>query len=252
MTDNVGRAQDLVDSVGSWYHRIEVAPGLVTPGVNDSQLVLRVLNLPTDLSGLRVLDIGTRDGFFAFECERRGADVVAIDYMPPEETGFLVARELLGSRVEFVQENVYELSHERYGGFDLVLFLGVLYHLRDPMLALDSIWDVARGRLIVETQVIDEALLTSSGEFKRLEDLNPELASMPLMQFYPGAALNSDSTCVWAPNEACLSAMLEETGFEVESQLRIGQRGVAFATWSAADHERGYWRRRDRAVGKLD
>jgi tRNA (mo5U34)-methyltransferase len=245
-----GRAQERVDSVASWYHRIEVAPGLITPGVNDSQLVLESLNLPADLSGLRVLDIGTRDGFFAFECERRGAEVTAIDYMPPEETGFLVARELLGSRVEFIQENVYELSHERYGGFDLVLFLGVLYHLRDPMLALDSVWNVARGRLIVETQVIDDALLTAPGEFKRLVDLSPELPPVPLMQFYPGDALNGDPTCVWAPNEACLKAMLEETGFEVESQLRIGQRGIAFANWSD-DHERAYWRRRDRTVGRL-
>jgi tRNA (mo5U34)-methyltransferase len=251
MTDRAGRAQELVDSVGSWYHRIDVAPGVTTPGVNDSQLVLRALNLPADLSGMRVLDIGTRDGFFAFECERRGAEVTAIDYMPPEETGFLVARELLGSQVEFVQENVYELSHERYGGFDLVLFLGVLYHLRDPMLALDRIWNVARGRLIVETQTIDDALLTSPGEFKRLADLNPELPQVPLMQFYPGAALNGDATCVWAPNEACLGAMLEETGFTVESQLRIGQRGIAFATW-VDDHERAYWRRRDRTVGRLD
>jgi tRNA (mo5U34)-methyltransferase len=170
--------------------------------------------------------------------------------MPPEETGFLAARELLGSRVEFIQENVYELSHERYGGFDLVLFLGVLYHLRDPMLALDSVWNVARGRLIVETQVIDDALLTAPGEFKRLVDLDPELSRLPLMQFYPGDALNGDATCVWAPNEACLKAMLEETGFEVESQLRIGQRGIAFANWSD-DHERAYWRRRDRTVGRL-
>jgi len=71
------------------------------------------------------------------------------------------------------------------------------------------------------------------------------------MQFYPGAALNGDATCVWAPNEACLGAMLEETGFKVESQLRIGQRGIAFATW-VDDHERAYWRRRDRTVGRLD
>jgi tRNA (mo5U34)-methyltransferase len=250
MTDGPSNVHELVASVAAWYHRIEVAPGVVTPGVNDSQLVLRSLNLPADLSGLRVLDIGTRDGFFAFECERRGAEVTAIDYMPPEETGFLVARELLGSRVEFIQENVYELSHERYGGFDLVLFLGVLYHLRDPMLALDSVWNVARGRVIVETQIIDDALLTSPGEFKRLVDLNPELPAVPLMQFYPGDALNGDTTCVWAPNEACLKAMLEETGFEVESQLRIGQRGIAFANWSD-DHERAYWKRRDRTVGRL-
>ena len=251
MSNELARAQGLIDSVDPWYHRIEVLPGLTTPGVNDSQLVLRALDLPADLSGLRVLDIGTRDGFFAFECERRGAEVVAIDYMPPEDTGFLVARELLGSNIEFVQDNVYDLSYQKYGGFDLVLFLGVLYHLRDPMLALDRIWDLCRGRLIVETQMIDDAFLTGDGEFVRLPDLHPQLSTAPLMQFYPGDSLNGDPTCVWAPNEACMRAMLEEVGFSVEGQLRLGQRGLSFATW-VDDHERRYWRRRDRAVGTME
>lgn len=251
MTNELRRAKELIDSVDPWYHRIEVLPGLVTPGVNKSQMVLEALDLPQDLSGKRVLDIGTRDGFFAFECERRGAEVTAIDYMPSQETGFPVAKELLGSDVEFVQENVYDLSEAKYGEFDLVLFLGVLYHLRDPMLALDRIWEVCRGRLIVETQTIDDALLTPKGDFARLADIDGDLESIPLMQFYPGDALNGDPTCIWAPNESCLRAMLEEVGFAVESQQRIGQRGIAFATW-ADDHERRYWRRRDRAVGSLD
>lgn len=252
MTQGAERAQELVDSVEHWYHRIEVAPGIVTPGVNDSQMVMGLLDLPESLAGMRVLDIGTRDGFFAFECERRGArEVVAIDYLPPDQTGFPVARELLGSEVEFRQGNVYELSREGLGAFDLVLFLGVLYHLRDPMLALDRIWGVAEGRLIVETQLIDDALLTVSGEFKRLVDLDPELADVPLMQFYPGAALNEDPTNVWAPNEACLQAMLEEAGFRVDSQLRIGQRGIAFAV-RIEDPDRDFWRRRDRAAGRME
>lgn len=251
MSDEFSRAQELIDSVDPWYHRIEVLPGLTTPGVNDSQLVLRALDLPDDLSGLRVLDIGTRDGFFAFECERRGANVTAVDYMPWEQTGFPVARELLGSNVEFQQANVYDLSHEKFGEFDLVLFLGVLYHLRDPMLALDRIWDVCRGRLIVETQIIDEGLLTPEGDFVRLADLDPRLSNIPLMQFYPGDSLNADPTCVWAPNEAGLRAMLEEVGFAVDGQFRLGQRGLAFAAWQD-DHERRYWRRRDRAVGTLE
>ena len=77
--------RELIDSVPNWYHRFEFAPGLVTPGLNDSQTALALLQLPNDLSGLRVLDIGARDGFFSFECERRGAaDVVSIDYVPAE------------------------------------------------------------------------------------------------------------------------------------------------------------------------
>jgi tRNA (mo5U34)-methyltransferase len=251
MADEVEEARRLIASHEHWYHRIEVAPGVVTPGVNDSQMILDALDLPEDLSGLRVLDIGARDGFFSFECERRGAaEVVAIDYLPPQETGFPIARQLVGAEVELRQANVYDLDPDEIGTFDLTLFLGVLYHLRDPMLALDKIAGVSRGRVIVETQMIDDALLTEDGGFKRLVDLDPELERVPLMQFYPGRALNNDPTNVWAPNEACLGAMLEESGFQVSSQLRIGQRGIAFGE-RKDDSEVDYWRRRDRAVGRM-
>jgi tRNA (mo5U34)-methyltransferase len=251
MAKDAQEAQRLIAAHPHWYHQIEVAPGVVTPGVNDSQMVLAALQLPERLDGMRVLDIGARDGFFSFECERRGAaEVVAIDYLTPEETGFPIARQLVGAQVEMRQANVYDLNPEEFGTFDLTLFLGVLYHLRDPMLALDRIASVSRGRVIVETQMIDDALLTEDGGFKRLVDLDPELERVPLMQFYPGRALNNDPTNVWAPNEACLGAMLEESGFQVSSQLRIGQRGIAFGE-RKDDPEVEYWRRRDRAVGRM-
>jgi tRNA (mo5U34)-methyltransferase len=231
MANGVEDARRMVAMHEHWYHRIEVAPGLVTPGINDSQRILEALDLPERLDGLRVLDIGARDGFFSFECERRGAaEVVAIDSMPPTLTGFPIAKELVGSAVEFTQRNVYELSPDDLGTFDLILFLGVLYHLRDPMLALDRIWSVSRGKLIVETQMIDDAVLVGPGKFKTLAELNPELETIPLMQFYPGDSLNGDATNVWAPNEVGLAAMLEEVGFSVQGRRRLGrQRGLAFA-----------------------
>ncbi len=94
VTDADARA--MISAYPRWYHRIEVRPGLITPGVNDSPGTLQMLQLPSDCTGMRVLDIGTRDGFFAFELERRGADVVAVDYMPAERTGFPIAAQLLG------------------------------------------------------------------------------------------------------------------------------------------------------------
>jgi tRNA (mo5U34)-methyltransferase len=229
MAKGVEEARRLIAVHEHWYHQIEVAPGVVTPGINDTQQILAALRLPERLDGLRVLDIGARDGFFSFECERRGAEVVAIDSMPPGQTGFPIAKELVGSNVEILQRNVYELSPEEFGTFDLILFLGVLYHLRDPMLALDRIWSVSRDKLIVETQTIDDALLVGDGEFKRLADLNPELEKIPLMQFFPGDSLNADATNMWAPNQAGLAAMLEEVGFAVTAQERLGHRGLAFA-----------------------
>ena len=101
-----------------WYHRITLAPGVVTPGVQDSAGVLAHLDqlgLPADCSGLSVLDIGVRDGFFAFELERRGAEVTGIDIMPPTETGFAIAAEILGSGVKYLVGNVYDLAPERLG-----------------------------------------------------------------------------------------------------------------------------------------
>lgn len=252
MAKDAEEAQRLIGAHPHWYHRIEVAPGVVTPGVNDSQMVLDALQLPESLEGMRVLDVGARDGFFSFECERRGAaEVVAIDYLTPEETGFPIARELVGSQVELRQANVYDLSPEEFGSFDLVLFLGVLYHLRDPMLALDRIADVSTGKVIVETQAIDDAVLVGLGKFKPLAAISPELESIPIMQFYPGDSLNNDASNVWAPNLACLRAMLEESGFAVDREVRMGQRAIAFGH-RTEDAVRDFWRWRDRAVGPLE
>src|SRR3954469_21042627 len=82
-----------IDTVPHWYHQIEIRPGVVTPGINDSSETLQLLSLPDDATGTRVLDIGVRDGYFSFELERRGAEVLAIDYLEPSETGFPIAKE---------------------------------------------------------------------------------------------------------------------------------------------------------------
>src|SRR5690606_4371760 len=104
-TDSRYSAEQLrerIASVSPWYHQIELAPGIVTPGVNDSAYTLARLDFPDDLSGKRAIDIGARDGFFSFELERRGAEVLAVDMMPREQTGFAVAADVLGSKVEYV------------------------------------------------------------------------------------------------------------------------------------------------------
>ena len=78
--------QRLIDSAPYWHHKIELAPGVFSPGLQDTQSLLDQISLPTNLSGMRVLDIGARDGFFSFEAERRGAvEVVALDNVPPHK-----------------------------------------------------------------------------------------------------------------------------------------------------------------------
>lgn len=211
----------------------------MTPGVHESPAGLRQLDaigLPRDCSGLRALDIGCKDGFYAFELERRGARVVGLDYAEPTVTGFSIAAEVLGSGVEHVVANVYDLSPERHGLFDLVLFLGVLYHLRNPMLALDRIRRVARpGALVfVETAVsVDPAVA----------DLE-----MPVWQFFPRDSLHRDATSKWAPNLAGLKSVLEECQFEVLEVVRAGERAVVRAR-SIADSSLEHHRRLDASAG---
>src|SRR3954447_9523899 len=139
-----------------WYHTIEVAPGVVTPGWFDLRPVVDRLPWP-DVAGKRCLDVGTYDGFLAFELERRGAsEVVATDiggheqwdwpeelrargptYLAelagPKGAGFEIAHEALGSRVEKVTASVYDLAPERVGTFDVVVCGSLLLHLRDPV-----------------------------------------------------------------------------------------------------------------------
>ena len=185
-----------------WYHTIDLGGGVVTRGVDDSPMRLARARLPESLRGLTVLDIGAWDGFFSFECERRGAArVVAADHFSwhgsgwGTKAGFLLAREALGSRVEDIDIDVMDLTPERVGTFDVVLFLGVLYHLRHPFLGLERVSSVTRDRLILET-VVDLV------GFRR-----------PAMAFYPGRELNNDPTNWWGPNIPAVRGMLGSLGF---------------------------------------
>lgn len=164
-----------------WYHTLELAPGVVTPGWFDTRAVAPRLPLPTSLAGQRCLDIATFDGFWAFEMERRGAsEVVAIDLLdlregdwPPNalpETiqaigerkdggrGFEIAREALRSRVVRHEMNVYDLAPGQLGTFDFVYLGSLLLHLRDPVRALDRVRRVCRGQLLIVDSI--DLLLT--------------------------------------------------------------------------------------------
>jgi tRNA (mo5U34)-methyltransferase len=226
MTEAPHDIRTKIASVKHWYHQIEVAPGVITPGVNDSRAVLAHLDLPASCAGLRVLDLGARDGFFSFELERRGAEVLALDYVSSDQSGFKVASELLGSKVTYVQDNIYKVTPERYGTFDVVMFLGLLYHLPDPLGALHIVRSVCRAALHLETQVIDNAFRLASGEFVPLKAVSKQLDGIPIMQFYPDVSLHGDPTNYWAPNLACLEQMLAETNFSITTRKLLGARAI--------------------------
>lgn len=216
-----------ISKVKNWYHQIELAPGIITPGVNNSAKVLKLLKLPLNCHGLRVLDLGTRDGYFAFEMEKRGAQVTAVDYLPKETTGFAIAQKILGSKnIIYKQDNLYEITPKSYGTFDIVLFLGLLYHLPDPVRALKIVRQVCQGTMYLETQGIDNAFLLPNGQLTALKNISPILTDASIMQFYPKNSLNDDNSNYWAPNMTCLVDMLGETGFKILSKTINGNRLV--------------------------
>ena len=132
-----------------WYHGWEIVPGIETPGQCklDPRDQLDAIGVPGDLSGFTAMDTGTYDGALAFELERRGATVVATDIQDPDRTGFNAAKSILGSRVQYIRSSVYDIS-KAVGKFDLILFCGVYYHLKHPVLAfeeMDKILTSAHG-----------------------------------------------------------------------------------------------------------
>ncbi|MDP9170353.1 MAG: methyltransferase domain-containing protein, partial [Acidobacteriota bacterium] len=128
------------------YHSLELNDGTVIPGiipVENLRARLEAYPLPLDLRGMRVLDIGAASGWNSFEAERRGAEVVAIDCVEYEE--LTVVKRLRESKIEYAVIEIEDLTPERFGFFDYVLFFGVLYHLRHPLSALENVCSVTRG-----------------------------------------------------------------------------------------------------------
>ncbi|MFN8122520.1 MAG: methyltransferase domain-containing protein [Thermoleophilia bacterium] len=205
-------AARLVAECPRWHHSMEVVPGVRSNGNYDPQPMLDRMGLPLDMTGMRALDIGANDGFFSFEMERRGAEVVAIDCGEPAP-GFVLTHRLRNSSVAQVDRNVYELTPEHLGTFDVILFLGVLYHLRHPLLALDVLHRLANpgAALFVETHAIDQALIGPGGAVYAMGD-----PTYQLMQFYPMGELGGDESNWWAPTLTCLESMVETALFRVK------------------------------------
>jgi tRNA (mo5U34)-methyltransferase len=207
-----------------WYHTLDLGNGVVTPGWMDLRPVVGKLPWP-DVRGKRCLDVGTYDGFFAFELERRGAaSVVATDISDHAQwdwpraarergaeylaavagekgRGFEIAREALGSRVEKREISVYELSPERVGTFDVVICGSLLLHLKDPVSALEAIRSVCSGSLLSAEQI--DPLLTL------------------LSRWRAATWFRAGHQTQWQiPNVAGLRAMVESAGFQVERAVR--------------------------------
>jgi tRNA (mo5U34)-methyltransferase len=226
-----------------WYHTIELGEGIVSQGVYDHRSIVDRYGLPESLAGKTALDVGTADGFWAFELERRGAEVVAIDiarhsdfdWLPEirealgETAGlgshFRLAREMRGSQVTYETCNVYDLSSERLGTFDVVFCGDVIQHLMDPLRALINIRSVTRELAVVATLIEPE--------------LEERFADRPWLRFghRDSEATLGEAAIYWRFTTSALAEMMEYAGFaRTEPQEAFSVPPVGINSTSVVGH----------------
>lgn len=233
IADPTPEAQALWDRVCKivWYHTLDLGHGIITPGYYNHAPLLPRYNFPDGFAGKRVLDVAAYDGFWSFEFERRGADEVValdidsvreVDLAPvvrdamnedqlnhPTGAGFLLAKEMLNSSVKRVTCNVYALSPEKVGVFDVVHCGDLLLHLCNPIMALQNLYSVT-----------GEYALISDCFFPELDGLGFDRA----MQYQGGEI----DFVWWKFSFGALQQMIRDAGFsrvEVLSMFRYGPRG---------------------------
>lgn len=225
-----------VRAAGFWFHSIDVSHGVVTPGMQSADFLaarLQALQLP-DLHGKTVLDIGAYDGFYSFEAERRGAArVVSLDHyvwsldLPehikywneckqqgrvpepyhttphwrpadlPGKRGYDTAHRLRGSHAEAMVGDFMTTEPGVIGRFDIVFFLGVLYHLENPLAAMRRVFELTGEVAIIETAAV----------------MIPGYEHVPMFEFYESNELNGDVSNWWAPNHRALVGLCRAAGF---------------------------------------
>ena len=210
-----------IDALGEWFHNLNLA-GIPTAPNHFLGDYPRCKwegfahCLPADLSGRTVLDIGCNGGFYAIEMKRRGAErVVAIDHDARYLAQARLATEVLDVEIELRQLSIYDIKRLKEK-FDLVLFLGVFYHLRHPLLALDLIHEhVARDLLVFQSmQRGSEEGFHLDSDYPFSETSIFEQRDFPVMYFIE-KSYSGDPTNWWIPNRACAEAMLRSAGFEI-------------------------------------
>ena len=215
--------QQRIQELGTWFHNIDLSGIQTAPehflGDYPAQKWRRFARaLPPDLHGQSVLDIGCNGGFYAIEMKRRGADrVVGIDTDPTYLAQARFAAEVSHVDIELQQLSVYDVA--RLGEtFDLVLFMGVFYHLRHPLLALDLIHEhVARDLFVFQSMQRGSSDVEPIADDYAFEEVQPfHRPDFPRLYFvekrYAG-----DPTNWWVPNRACVEALLRDAGFDIIS-----------------------------------
>jgi tRNA (mo5U34)-methyltransferase len=188
-----------------WFHSFDLGNGEAMTGIKSLETLRREADIVfrEPVAGKTVLDIGAWDGYFSFDAERRGAsDILATDHFSwsgpgwGSKAGFNYIHAKRNSRVRTLDIDVFDLDPRGLGTFDVCLFLGVLYHLKNPFGGLEKVFQMTDELAVIETVVT--------------ELRNP----LPVLRFYKGKELDNDATNFFVPNQPCLEAMLREVGFK--------------------------------------
>lgn len=217
-----GALEQQIAALAPWFHNLHLPTGVQTvpdhwlgdfPSFKWAQIEP---SLPSDLTGWSVLDVGCNAGFYAFELAKRGAQVRAVDVDPRylRQARWAARQFGLEDRIQFQQMQVYDLARDD-DTYDLVWFMGVFYHLRYPLLGLEIVARKTRRLLMFQTLTAPGAAVVMPPENLELADrqlLNK--LGWPKMSFIEHRLAN-DPTNWWAPNHACVEAMLRSCGMQI-------------------------------------
>jgi tRNA (mo5U34)-methyltransferase len=220
-----GKLESRIKELQPWFHNLHLPNGVQTapdhyfgdfPKFKWDDIKKY---LPKNLEGMTALDIGCNAGFYSFELARRGADVLGIDLDPHYlRQAKWAAREMgLSGKVSFKQMQVYDLAKMKRS-FDIIIFMGVFYHLRYPMLALDIVAQKVKKMMIFQTLTMPgEEVFQTKPDMMLNERKNMLKKGWPVMAFIE-RRLAKDPTNWWAPNHACIEAMLRTSGLKVTAR----------------------------------
>jgi tRNA (mo5U34)-methyltransferase len=232
VSENMQSSAELVKKVNSltWYHTLELGDGIITKGIFNLRPYLKYYGIPDDLSGKTVLDIGAASGFFSFEFEKRNAKVTATELpkmldhdfghernpnVTDEEAAefmhhpFSLAKKILKSNVSMKYINIYDISPETMGVFDIVFCGSVLNHLKNPINALINICKVTKEMAVIATPIFQDKMLNLKALIKKIF-LKKKKPDSPLALFEGEV----DGNTWWIPNRSCLMAMARAAGFK--------------------------------------
>lgn len=217
------RIQRQAEALGPWFHNLDLCGVRTAPEHflgNYPQVKWERFEqcLPTDLTGKTVLDIGCNGGFYSMEMKRRHATrVIGIDFDEDYLAQARFAAEVEGLDIEFRQMDVYDVAALREK-FDIVFFVGVLYHLRHPLLALDLIYEHVAGDMLIFQSMqrgsSESALVAADYDFSERTIFDDP--GYPKLHFIEQSYAH-DNTNWWAPNRSCSAAMLRSAGFRIDA-----------------------------------